>query len=478
MGESNDERGVDKNKSETDNLRSIIDYMSKTEKVTESDLTRLLGLEKTIVDDYINKLQEKGVIEVKKRFMKEPDLILRKKPPTDNDVKKDVNTDIKDAEKPIKEVENPEKKVETPEKAVENPGKEDPTDETVDGAKIIPESEEEFKQVCQNLTTDFIGLIRLSSEIGEESYSGGLLIYKGDVLAVTFEHLDNMEVSLGQTAMESLTERFKGTKGDLEIYTLSEESLETALEEEDAVLKTPVKLSSLNIKIKSRGFKPDVDESKSVTDMLAGLSGSEKQERLEMLRKQRGDRINKLNLTGNFSLVDFARNLSKLDPIKAQRLSEIRAKRMGAVKTDGGIGKEDRIKAGRVEELKTKRASRLKLRDVLNTVKGMGSDSHQRDRDNVKIKLEGDSTSARPVKKVMEGVKVHTSIDTLYDLVEKHGKVKISDALASSLKVAKTQIEEWAMILEEHDLLELKYPTIGEPEMYSKKQEEGEEDGS
>ena len=45
--------------------------------------------------------------------------------------------------------------------------------------------------------------------------------------------------------------------------------------------------------------------------------------------------------------------------------------------------------------------------------------------------------------------------------------MKINESLASRLKVNKTQIEEWAMILEEHNLLELRYPTIGEPEIVS-----------
>ena len=40
-----------------------------------------------------------------------------------------------------------------------------------------------------------------------------------------------------------------------------------------------------------------------------------------------------------------------------------------------------------------------------------------------------------------------------------------STAGPARLKVNKTQLEAWAMILEEHSLLELRYPTIGEPEV-------------
>ena len=43
--------------------------------------------------------------------------------------------------------------------------------------------------------------------------------------------------------------------------------------------------------------------------------------------------------------------------------------------------------------------------------------------------------------------------------------LKIDNKLARKLGVRRSQIEGWAMILEEHDLVELHYPAIGEPEI-------------
>jgi len=47
--------------------------------------------------------------------------------------------------------------------------------------------------------------------------------------------------------------------------------------------------------------------------------------------------------------------------------------------------------------------------------------------------------------------------------LKKEKQLKITDELSKTLGIPKHQIEEWAMILEEHNLLTLKYPTIGEP---------------
>ncbi|MEA3255652.1 MAG: hypothetical protein U9Q22_07435, partial [Candidatus Altiarchaeota archaeon] len=61
--------------------------------------------------------------------------------------------------------------------------------------------------------------------------------------------------------------------------------------------------------------------------------------------------------------------------------------------------------------------------------------------------------------------RVETSIDRLYQLVQRYEKVRIDNKLARRLGVSRSQIENWAVILEEHDLVELHYPAIGEPEI-------------
>ncbi|MBW2983804.1 hypothetical protein KY361_01710 [Candidatus Woesearchaeota archaeon] len=57
-----------------------------------------------------------------------------------------------------------------------------------------------------------------------------------------------------------------------------------------------------------------------------------------------------------------------------------------------------------------------------------------------------------------------TYLDALHRMVEKSGKVKLS-VMAKYFGVDRKKIEDWAAILEEHDLLKLHYPAVGEPEL-------------
>jgi hypothetical protein len=58
--------------------------------------------------------------------------------------------------------------------------------------------------------------------------------------------------------------------------------------------------------------------------------------------------------------------------------------------------------------------------------------------------------------------RIETPLDELLELVMKRGTVKISEA-AKAFRVKESQLEEWARLLEEHELIEIHYPTIGKP---------------
>jgi hypothetical protein len=64
--------------------------------------------------------------------------------------------------------------------------------------------------------------------------------------------------------------------------------------------------------------------------------------------------------------------------------------------------------------------------------------------------------------------KIETSIDKLFELVQKNKRIRINDALAHKLGTTRARIEGWAMILEEHNLVELHYSAMGEPEIREK----------
>jgi len=59
---------------------------------------------------------------------------------------------------------------------------------------------------------------------------------------------------------------------------------------------------------------------------------------------------------------------------------------------------------------------------------------------------------------------ITTPLDKLLDMVIKKGRISIKDA-ANLFGVSRDQINGWAKILEEHNLIEINYPPIGEPEL-------------
>ena len=63
---------------------------------------------------------------------------------------------------------------------------------------------------------------------------------------------------------------------------------------------------------------------------------------------------------------------------------------------------------------------------------------------------------------------METDVDKLYELARDRGIIKINEA-AKLLKIDIDQIEEWGRILEEHKLVRLRYPPVGEPVLILKK---------
>ncbi len=71
-------------------------------------------------------------------------------------------------------------------------------------------------------------------------------------------------------------------------------------------------------------------------------------------------------------------------------------------------------------------------------------------------------------KKVEERVK--TKIDEMLEMIEKNEKISLNK-ISEQLRVPISIIEEWAKILEEHDVVEIEYPPIGSPIVKKVKQE-------
>lgn len=64
--------------------------------------------------------------------------------------------------------------------------------------------------------------------------------------------------------------------------------------------------------------------------------------------------------------------------------------------------------------------------------------------------------------------RVETNIDRLYELIRDKGILK-SNVAAKKLKIDNEMIEEWGRVLEDHKLVKMHYPPIGEPVFILKK---------
>ncbi|MFH1054741.1 MAG: DUF2226 domain-containing protein [Candidatus Altiarchaeota archaeon] len=518
----------EKKKKGAEMLRLILDSVKANGVLSESELAGKVGLDKKSLSKYVEYLKEKELIAVKKRIFGEAEISLtgkasirpkqehpaeEKKQEIPPEVQKAISTiksweaqrsgtepqpeppaapepEEKVGEPPAEPVKTeptqpvepapgiepkfelakpmpktkpeeppaqppaPVQKVETQEKKPDEPAG------VGGGEKVVPETAQELREVVKSLVTDFIGVMRLYGEAQGQSYTAGLLIDKGEIVAVSFEHMDTVELSYGDEAMKEIQSKFMGTKGDLEIYEMSEDDLNASLRDNaNYMLSAPVKLSTMNIRIKSRlKEEPEAAPKGSLFSKLKGAlttqDTSVKEERKKMMRDLE-------KKEGKINLVEFARSLT-IDPLKAKRFEELRKLRQGV---GSQRGETEGRKAERLQELKLQQATAAAV-GILgggNAKEARLEEMRQARAEPIKVEVE----EKIPTQAVQEGHKVETNIDKLYSLVESQGKLRINDALAAKLKVSKTQIEEWAMILEEHGLLELKYPTMGEPEIIS-----------
>ncbi len=295
------------------------------------------------------------------------------------------------------------------------------------GKPVTVKSEEEFLKTCKGLTKDFGGTMFLSGDIDRERYSASLLIDKGGIVGSTFEFKGL--ITFREQAIDEIKNKLKGSSGILHIFEFDEEAMELAREENNsALLKNPIPLSSLGMRIR----------------LLMEKWAKEREARKEETKPIKIPEIFKAER--RFNLLELARSPEKIQGAKEEDLYE----KEGSDEMDIGEvdnllkAMEGKVGGGKLEKLRRIKEEReRKIAERLSKVK----------------------RREKPRKAIEEGEKVKTTIDRMYSLVKKYKRIKIDDKLAHTLGVDKTQIEEWAVILEEHDLLELHYPTIGEPEI-------------
>lgn len=300
------------------------------------------------------------------------------------------------------------------------------------GKHIIPSNTEEFFNVCRSLDQSFTGAMRLLGEIDGDMYQADLLIQNGKIIAASLEDLNKRTMILKEGALKEIKSKLIGIRGSLDVYEFNEmEMNETIAENMDAMFdpQTDISISSLGVKL--------VPMKKKETKII-----------------EKKPQEHKFGLHFGFGRPKPESERRVFEPEK--RTESIETKAMGQIpeQNTGGAGITG-IASGlgglmgspeemEISERKRERLEELRRRHLL-----------------AKKRI----TPQKKITKIREGEKVETPIDRFFGLIKKYKRIRINDNLAKKLGVSKTRMEEWAMILEEHNLVELHYPTIGEPEI-------------
>jgi len=319
-----------------------------------------------------------------------------------------------------------------------------------EGEQVVAQTREEFIDFCESLKKDFKGVMKLYNRNEGKKYTAALLLDGGEIIGASFEDMDDKKIAYKEDAIVQIKKRLSGTRGDLEAYSFSEKDADKVKKtNQEAVLKSPVPFSSIGMKIKG-----NIEEK-------PGFWG--KSPSTDYFSPKEGTRIREIRVEEGFRLTDFARKFSlgipempiqkpaipKKEPPKEESVDHTQSQKdkKGLFSGLPGIpnipGSTSDAKNERLEALKKKRQmENINLAKRISQITQKKQDVPQK-----------------------ETGKIETAIDKLYQLVQKYKRLKIDDDLARRIGVSRSQIEGWALMLEEHKLVELHYPAIGEPEI-------------
>ncbi|MFH1210855.1 MAG: hypothetical protein V1645_02980 [archaeon] len=92
---------------------------------------------------------------------------------------------------------------------------------------------------------------------------------------------------------------------------------------------------------------------------------------------------------------------------------------------------------------------------------------YHRSKSEVDAKLSKENIAVIKKSIVAKSSKYKTDLDRLYELINEKGKITLSD-VATGFNVSIEMAQEWARILESHDMITLNYPPFGEVELCKK----------
>lgn len=139
--------------------------------------------------------------------------------------------------------------------------------------------------------------------------------------------------------------------------------------------------------------------------------------------------------------------------------------------------KSRRIEIKKARKAKAERAGKAKGKETMKKTakrnikeKAAGKEEKTEEKVAPEEKKPAQETKPAPEQKSEpkpeRAMKLSTVLDDLYFYINEKGNVNLSDA-ALRFKVAKSKIEEWAKILEDHSLIKIYYPAFTSPQLTS-----------
>lgn len=324
------------------------------------------------------------------------------------------------------------------------------------GKHILPGSAEDFDEICKKIGSSFTGAMRFLGKVDDGFYLADLLVRNGNIVGASFEDLGKRTITFKEDAIDGIKKRLIGSAGTLDVYAFDENDMRIVmLNNNNAILDSyspRIPLSTIGITIKPMRMKvleptqkdtKDLEiKQKSKFDLGCVFGVFRAMKNRETLREKDAGKLDTKKGVEKITIAGTAPDEGKTAQEKGIDIGDI----TGVLKKiESG---QSSIKEERLQELKRKRQMQdMKLIKKISKTGGK----------------EGLASS-----KIHEYEKIETSIDRLYEIVQKYKKIKINDDLAHKLGITRAQIEGWAIILEEHNLIELHYSTMGEPEIREK----------
>lgn len=268
----------------------------------------------------------------------------------------------------------------------------------------------------------FNGMVEMKGTVEGGEYKIELLMANGEVVAMEISGISETTL-LGDKALREM-ETLGGSEGDLKLVSFRGEDMDKIKKDNaEALLQKTIMLEDFRIKIKTASEKPQQTEGGGLLNTITSLFSM-------------GTRSGKTEFKGQFRL---------------------EAEKLGAVGSDSevsGVEKKVEEQTTQVSDAKQSLIARIKSRRFGRITETL---------------LSRKRIEKPKAETPLDEKKIETTIDRLFNLLDKRDKLKINESLAKELGVTKERVEEWAVILEEHNLVSINYPAIGEPEITKKK---------